>query len=660
MMRVSSSIERPVAAWYRWAGQHFLCVHAVLAALVAWSLLRIRTLPVDPDWLNLFGDGDPVLVEYARNVDRDGTAGALYLKITPESSGRTAAVTRQLSGLDGVAGVAPLTGLRPGPGPDGAWFAVSLEPALSSSGRGEALERIHECLQHAGLEYGVTGAEQVLREFRRSVQADFVHASVLSLCLVAAILVAAFGLNPALLLGLVYELAGLTIALALCTAWTGPLNMLSAALPCVLVGLGADYVIHCLSSAGAAAHPGRDTPAVCVFRRVGKPMFWGTVTTAAAFAGLALADLRGLRSVGVLGALGVSCMFALVMLLLPPALDRHGGRVRRPFRPFFIPERYPRRRLPALAVAATCIGLSPFALTLRSEHEIENLYDPDMPSLRLQRELTGVLGVYPSLLYVTAHTEQPAAAADALAREDLPFVADLARLRVSGEKGAAVFSCPVLPKENPFDRTRFDALVQALEDALGAAGARDITVTGDARLSHHLNDLLQRGMLRALAAVFGVLVLSLGIAFRRLSLVLLPMVSLGIALLGILGALGLLGVAMSAYTLTLIPLFLGIGIDDLFVITHGRRPGDAQTADPSLEFAILLTTLTTIVGYGSLLTARNRGFAAMGTTAVIGLALMYLTAAFVLPALLCRTAPEASARRGPEAGTGVDGQAPGP
>ena len=50
--------------------------------------------------------------------------------------------------------------------------------------------------------------------------------------------------------------------------------------------------------------------------------------------------------------------------------------------------------------------------------------------------------------------------------------------------------------------------------------------------------------------------------------------------------------------------------------------------------AITLTTVTTLLGYGSLLIARNAGFQAMGATAVIGLALMYAGAVYLLPALL--------------------------
>ena len=77
--------------------------------------------------------------------------------------------------------------------------------------------------------------------------------------LVAAVLVAAFGLRPALLLGLLYEVAGLVIAMAACVRLNGPLNVLSAALPCVLLGLGADFVIHCLaaSSDGPTHRTGR-------------------------------------------------------------------------------------------------------------------------------------------------------------------------------------------------------------------------------------------------------------------------------------------------------------------------------------------------------------------------------------------------------------------
>jgi predicted exporter len=50
--------------------------------------------------------------------------------------------------------------------------------------------------------------------------------------------------------------------------------------------------------------------------------------------------------------------------------------------------------------------------------------------------------------------------------------------------------------------------------------------------------------------------------------------------------------------------------------------------------AVGITTVTTIVGYSGLLMAQHPGLQSIGKAAVIGLATAFVTAVFVLPAIL--------------------------
>jgi predicted RND superfamily exporter protein len=138
-------------------------------------------------------------------------------------------------------------------------------------------------------------------------------------------------------------------------------------------------------------------------------------------------------------------------------------------------------------------------------------------------------------------------------------------------------------------------------------------------------------MLRALPAVFLTLAVLLLAWLRHPLAVASPLLCLALAIAASLGTMGWINIRLSVYTLTLIPLFVGIGIDDLLYVTHAQKSGVALEQNRPLLKAISLTTLTTILGYGSLTTAENNGFVAMGKTAVLGLALMYLTAILVLP-----------------------------
>jgi predicted exporter len=609
--------------WSRLLQRHPKAAHGLLAVVVLLAVVDLRSVRMNPDWLELFRPHDPVLVAYQRYAAGGEGSRTLYLKLTAVAA---EGVLPCLSDMPGLAEIRPMAA------PEArdtalSWHALVLSPAGGAADHERAVAMVRERLRQGGHAFGLTGGPVLLQEFRESVQRDFVWTSLLSLLLVGGVLFVVLRSPVSVLLGLGYEMSGLLVAIAACVRLTGDLNMLSAALPCVLVGLGADFVIHCLAVAGDP-HAG-GVPSERVYRRLGVPMLGGALTTAAAFLSLTLADLQGLRSVGVLGALGTLLMFGCVILFLPPMLDR----VRRPAPRCPVPCWLPRARGwrlgLGLGLALVSLFLAGFAGRLRTEDRLDRLYDPALPSLVLQNELADHLGVYPSPLFLAVNAEQVLAAMGRLADPSLPFQVVVP---TEGLPPTGPLVLPLFARGNPFAVETFGAIKDELAGILGGADA--FVLTGEASVSLHLNDLLQRGMTAAFAAVSVVLVLVLVGLFRRVRLVLAPLAVLLIPMAGILGLMGLLGIRLSAYTLTLFPLFVGIGVDDCLYVTHLARAGGQLRQSPETVLAITLTTVTTLLGYGSLLIARNAGFQAMGATAVIGLALMYAGAVYLLPALL--------------------------
>ena len=605
----------------RWGDRvrcHPKAAHALLLLAVGVAVYDLRSARMDPDWLRLFRADDPVLREY-QSYAADGEGGrTLYLRL-PAGDAPLAAID-----APGIVAVRPLA-LAEDSG--SAWYALVLDSRGTAADHEETAETLRVRLRSANLEFGLTGGPVMLREFRASVQRDFVWTSLLSLVLVGVVLVVVLRSSLAVLLGVGYELAGMLRAIALAVRLTGDLNMLSAVLPCVLVGLGADFVIHCLAMAGEAGDGGE--PAGRIYERLAVPMFGGALTTAAAFASLALADLRGLWSLGVLGALGLLFMFGCVILFLPPMLGVLRCSFPRRPEPVWVPRRRGLRLFLGAGLGVGCLVLAVFAGRLRPEDRLERLYDPELPSLVLLNQLREQLGFYPSPLFLRAEGARIMAAAESLANPALPF---RMFLPPGGTLPPGPVVIPLFAVGNPFAAETFAGLEDELARLLG--GADSFALTGEAAVSLHMNTLLQRGMTLAFGTVFLVLVVVLIVLFRRFRLVLGPLLVLLAATAGILGLMGLAGIRLSAYTLTLFPLFIGIGVDDCLYVTHLARDGGQLRRSPATALAITLTTVTTMLGYGSLLVARNAGFQAMGATATIGLLLMYAGAVYLLPALL--------------------------
>jgi predicted RND superfamily exporter protein len=105
------------------------------------------------------------------------------------------------------------------------------------------------------------------------------------------------------------------------------------------------------------------------------------------------------------------------------------------------------------------------------------------------------------------------------------------------------------------------------------------------------------------------------------------------------GTMALLQVDFNPLNLIVLPLVLGIGVDGGIHIVHDYR---RQVAAGSKEYSpsgetlkgVILTSLTSIVGFGSLMIAGHQGLVSVGLVMAIGVASCLLVALIPLPALL--------------------------
>lgn len=135
----------------------------------------------------------------------------------------------------------------------------------------------------------------------------------------------------------------------------------------------------------------------------------------------------------------------------------------------------------------------------------------------------------------------------------------------------------------------------------------------------------------ALAAILIVLYLD----FRSLGYTLLAMVPLGLGMLQLFGILGLLDIPLNPANMIVLPLILGIGIDDGVHVVHDfRRQRGRYRMSPSTASAVLITSLTTMVGFGSLMIASHRGLQSLGRVLTIGVSCCLFTSLVMLPAVL--------------------------
>jgi len=140
-----------------------------------------------------------------------------------------------------------------------------------------------------------------------------------------------------------------------------------------------------------------------------------------------------------------------------------------------------------------------------------------------------------------------------------------------------------------------------------------------------------------LSAVFGVLLFTALVMFRSATQALYVLLTVGLALLWLAGLFALLDWKLNLFNLIALPLLVGMGQDDSLHIIHRYReegPGSLRFVIHETGGAVLLTTLTTAIGFSSMLFVRHQGLSSLGWTACIGMILCLLSSVLVIPACL--------------------------
>jgi len=128
-----------------------------------------------------------------------------------------------------------------------------------------------------------------------------------------------------------------------------------------------------------------------------------------------------------------------------------------------------------------------------------------------------------------------------------------------------------------------------------------------------------------------VLVFDFGSVFYTL----LAMLPLGLGLIQFLGIMGLLDIPLNPANMIVLPLILGIGVDNGVHILHDYRgQSGPYRISPSTANAILICSLTNVVGFGSLMIASHQGLQSLGRVLTLSMSSCLFSSLVMLPALL--------------------------
>jgi hopanoid biosynthesis associated RND transporter like protein HpnN len=207
--------------------------------------------------------------------------------------------------------------------------------------------------------------------------------------------------------------------------------------------------------------------------------------------------------------------------------------------------------------------------------------------------------------------------------EDLPAALRDRFIGVTGK-----YLLMVNPKKDVWNRENQRELLEQLDQV-------DPNATGTPVQLYHYTDLLKYSYEQAAWYSLAAIAVLVFLHFRSLILVVLALVPVAVGSLWLGGVMGWLGVPLNPANIMTLPLVIGIGVTNgIHILNRFAEEQTPSILARSTGKAVLVSGLTAMSGFGSLMLARHQGIRSLGCVMTAGLATCMVAGLTFLPALL--------------------------
>jgi hopanoid biosynthesis associated RND transporter like protein HpnN len=210
-----------------------------------------------------------------------------------------------------------------------------------------------------------------------------------------------------------------------------------------------------------------------------------------------------------------------------------------------------------------------------------------------------------------------------LRAEDLP---PALRNRFIGKTGKHLIQ--VYPKGDVWERGPQEAFVEELRTI-------DKDVTGTPVQLYEYETLLKNSYVQAAKYALLAIAVLVFFHFRNISSVILALFPVAIGAIWMVGVMGWRDIPFNPANIMTLPLVIGIGVTNgIHILNRFAEEQNPGILAKSTGKAVLVSALTTIAGFGSLIPAKHQGIASLGTVMSVGVATCMIAGLTFLPAVL--------------------------
>ncbi|MCF6147414.1 MAG: MMPL family transporter [Candidatus Kuenenia sp.] len=210
-----------------------------------------------------------------------------------------------------------------------------------------------------------------------------------------------------------------------------------------------------------------------------------------------------------------------------------------------------------------------------------------------------------------------------MAMNDLPYGLKERFVGRTGKNMVYLF-----PREDIWAEGKLDEFVSEIRSLQPEA-------TGAPFQIYDTNKLIKKGFLTAGCYTMAIIFVILLFAYRKIVLTFSTLYPLILTILWTIGFMKLFRIQPNPANVIAFPLILGISIDNsIHTMLRINEKEGFWVYQTSTGKAIIVSSLTTIIGFGSLALASHRGISSLGLILVISLSCSLVTSIFVLPSTL--------------------------
>ena len=194
------------------------------------------------------------------------------------------------------------------------------------------------------------------------------------------------------------------------------------------------------------------------------------------------------------------------------------------------------------------------------------------------------------------------------------------------------YKVEVFPKEDIWDHVNQARFIADLQKAMAPNSDK---VTGTPVQLYEYTTLLKNSYQQAALYALAAIAIMVFLHFRSLTCVILSLVPVAIGSIWTAGLMGAFGIPFNPANIMTLPLVIGIGVTNgIHILNRVAEEQNPGILAKSTGKAVLVSGLTALTGFGSLMLAKHQGIQSLGFVMAIGIAACMIAGLTFLPALL--------------------------